>query len=184
MRSVRFLGNLISLLVTAGLGAFMIVVGASGGAFPGLSPLIGGTGGEAVTILIGALLVLAGTRFLIAIADERLSSSLFVREGEWGRIEVSPFAIREFISGILRDEIGVERFRIRLHHRGDGVGIAVRMALSPDRSVTEVSESIQRELMRHVAERTGVKVHEVSVLVRSIRGRERKESADEPEPQP
>jgi len=184
MRNLRFLGNFISLLVTAGLGVFMIVVGASGGAFPGLSPLIGRAGGEAVTILIGALLVMAGTRFLIAIADERLNSSLFVREGEWGRIEVSPFAIREFISGILRDEIGVERFRIRLHHRGDGVGIAVRMTLSPDQRVTEVSESIQRELIRHVAERTGVEVREVSVLVRSIKGREKKESADGSDPQP
>jgi len=184
MRNARILGNFIFLLVTAGLGVFIILVGAGGVVFPGLSSLIGAAAGMAITILIGVLLVLTGIHFLITIADERLNASLFIREGEWGRIEVSPHAIREFISGILRDEIGVERFRIRLHHRGDGVGVAVRMTLSPDQRVTEVSESIQRELMQHVAERTGVEVREVSVLVRSIRRSEAKGESDEPGAQP
>jgi len=185
MRDIRVLGNLLSLLVTAGLGVFMIVGGAGGASFTGLSSFLDTTVGMVVSILIGITLIVAGIHFLIAIADERLNASLFVRESEWGRIEVSPFAVREFISGILRDEIGIERFRIRLHHRGDGVGIAVRMTLSPDQRVTEVSESIQRELMRHVAERTGVEVREVSVFVRSIRSREGKgkETADEPDAQ-
>jgi uncharacterized alkaline shock family protein YloU len=42
--------------------------------------------------------------------------------------------------------------------------------------VTDAGERIQRELTRHVADRTGVEVREVTVFVRSIRARE-----DEPE---
>jgi len=180
MRNFRALGNFIFLLVTAGLGVFMIIVGVGGGVFPDLASLVGTAAGMAITILIGVLLTLAGVHFLIAIADERLDASLFVREGERGRIGVSPHAIREFISGILRDEIGIERFRVRLDHHRDGVGITVRMTLSPDQRVTEVGESIQRELMQHVAERTGVEVREVSVLVKSIRSRGRgRETADD-----
>ncbi len=182
MRDIRVLGNLAALSVTAGLGVFLIILGA-GVPIAGFAAFLTTTGGMVLLIVLGTVLIGVGIHFLIAIADERLNASLFVREGEWGRIEVSPFAIREFISGILRDELGIGRFRIRLSHRQGGVGIAVRMTLSPDQRVPEVGESIQRELMRHVAERTGVEVREVSVLVRSIRS-DAKEIGDEPPAEP
>ena len=93
-------------------------------------------------------------------------------EGEWGRVEVSPTAVREFISGVLRKEIGIDRFRVFLRRRENGVAIRVRTALTPDQRVTDAGERIQRELTQQVADRTGVEVREVTVFVRSIRARE------------
>ncbi|MFC2079784.1 hypothetical protein ACFLSZ_07360, partial [Candidatus Bipolaricaulota bacterium] len=125
--------------------------------------------GSILVILVGVALLLVGAYFLIQLANERLNAAWFHHEGEWGRVDLSPTAIKEFVAGILRNDIGLERFRIMLRHHVNGVGIAVRTTLSPDQHVTEVGERIQRELAKHVAERTGVEVCEVTVLVRSIR---------------
>jgi len=45
----------------------------------------------------------------------------------------------------------------------------VHTTLTPQQRVTDVGLQIQRELVRHVTDRTGVDVQEVRVLVRSIR---------------
>jgi uncharacterized alkaline shock family protein YloU len=113
--------------------------------------------------------VLISVYFLIALADERLDASLFHHEGDWGRVDLAPEAIKELIGGILRKDIGLDRFRVQLRHHVKGVGITVRTMLSPEQRVTEVGERIQRELARHVEDRTGVVVGEVVVLVRGIR---------------
>jgi len=49
--------------------------------------------------------------------------------------------------------------------------MTVRTALSPEQRVTEVGTRIQEELARHVPERTGIDVREVTVFVRNIRAR-------------
>jgi uncharacterized alkaline shock family protein YloU len=172
MRSVRVVAHLVALAVTGGLGVTFIIGGAGGISFSSVWEFLGDAPGTILLIVVGVLLLAVAVRFLLAIADERLAAALFSRQGDFGRIELTPYAVREFISGVLRQELGIDRFRVQLDHRGGGVAITVRTTLSPDQRVTEVGERIQRELARHVPERTGVDVHEVSVVVRSIRGKE------------
>jgi len=80
--------------------------------------------------------------------------------------------LREFISGILREEVGIDRFRVRLRHQEEGISIRIQTALSPQEQVAAVGRRIQETLSQRVVERTGVEVQEVSVLVDSIRARE------------
>jgi uncharacterized alkaline shock family protein YloU len=89
--------------------------------------------------------------------------------------------LREFISGILRREIGIDRFRVRLQHMEDGIAIKVRTTLSPEEQVAEVGRRIQETLSQRVVERTGVEVREVSVLVDSISAREEEPQDQEEE---
>ena len=128
--------------------------------------------GTILVILVGVAVLLVALHFLLVLAEDRLNEVLYSRAGEYGRVEVSPTAVREFISGVLRKDIGIDRFRVFLRRQENGVAIRVRTALTPDQRVTDVGERIQRELTRHVADRTGVEVREVTVFVRSIRARE------------
>jgi uncharacterized alkaline shock family protein YloU len=158
--------------LTAGLGIGLILAGAGVFSLSSVWDFFDTVVGSILVILAGAALILVGVHFLIVLADERLSRSLFHHNGEWGRIDLAPNAIKEFIAGILRKNIGLSQFRILLRHHANGVGITVRTTLSPDQIVTEVGEQIQRELTQHVAERTGVEVSDVVVLVRNIRASE------------
>jgi uncharacterized alkaline shock family protein YloU len=160
------------MILTAGLGVSLILAGAGVLSLTSVWDFFDTVAGSILVILAGAALILVAVHFLLALADERSRRSLFHHEGEWGRIDLAPNAIKELIADILRKDIGLDRFRVSLSHHVDGVGIAVRTTLSPDQRVTEVGERIQRELAKHVAERTGVEVSDVVVLVRSIRASE------------
>jgi uncharacterized alkaline shock family protein YloU len=159
-------------VLTAGLGVTLILGGAGVLSFASLTDYLTRIPGTIFLILVGALFLLVALYFAIMLLDERAHAVLFSQQGDWGRIELSPHAVREFISNILRTQVGIDRFRIGLKHRGDGVAIAVHTTLSPDQRVTDVGARIQRELVRHVADRTGVDVQEVTVFVRSIRAGE------------
>jgi len=172
MRQLRVLGLGTALILTAGLSIGLILAGAGVLSLTSVWDFLDTLSGSILVILVGAALLLVAVYFLIQLADERLRATLFHHEGDWGRIDLAPIAIKEFIAGILRKEIGLDRFRILLRHRANGVGITVRTTLAPDQRVTEIGERIQRELAEHVADRTGVEVSNVTVLVRSIRASE------------
>jgi len=169
MRTLRLVANLGALLILGGLGVTLIVAGVGGLSLASLWVYLAKAPGTIFVILVGVAQILAAIHFLLIVIDERRNSVVFSREGEWGRIELTPHAVKEFIGGVLREEIGLEQFRIRLRHHGDGVAITVRTTMCPTQRVTEIGEQIQRKLSTHVVERTGVEVHQVSVLVRSIR---------------
>ena len=169
MRQLRVLGFGVAMILTAGLSIALILAGAGVLSLSSVWGFLDSMSGSILIILVGVVLMLVAVHFLIRLADERLNAALFHHEGEWGRIDLSPIAIKEFIAGILRKDFGLDRFRILLRHQVDGVGITVRTTLSPGQCVTDVGERIQRELTEQVADRTGVEVSDVTVLVRSIR---------------
>jgi len=175
MRRLRVLGFGISLLLTAGIGVSLVLAGSGVLSLSSLWSFLDTAAGAALVILVGAALLLVAVYFLILLADERIHATLFHHDGEWGRIDLTPAAIKEFIAGVLRDDIGLAHFRILLYHRAHGVGITVRTTLSPDQRVTDIGERIQRVLSEHVSDRTGVEVADVTVSVRGIRGNDSKE---------
>ena len=172
MRQLRVLGLGVAMILTAGLSITLIIAGAGVLSLASVWDFLDTVSGSILVILVGGALLLVAVHFLIQLADERLNAALFHHEGEWGRIDLSPIAIKEFIAGVLRKDIGLDRFRILLRHQVNAVGITVRTTLSPDQRVTEVGERIQRELAEHVADRTGVDVSDVTVRVRGIRASE------------
>jgi len=181
MRQFRLLTVLhyLAFLFCLGLGVALILTGAGVISESAVAAAFSDTGWMLLLILVGVAVLLVALHFLLVLADDRLNEVLYSRSGEWGRVEVSPGAVREFISGVLRRDIGIDRFRVFLRRRENGVAIRVRTALTPDQRVTDVGERIQRELTQHVADRTGVEVREVTVFVRSIRGRDGDAAAQE-----
>jgi uncharacterized alkaline shock family protein YloU len=169
MRVIRGVANVIALVVSGGLGVTFVIAGAGGISFASITPYLDRVPGAIFLILVGAVLILVALRFVIAAADERVRAGVFARDAEGGRVALTGFAVREFISGILQDEIGLERFHVALQHRRGGVAITVRVTLSPSQRVTAISERIQSVLARQVPERTGIDVSDVSILVRGIR---------------
>jgi len=182
MRQLRVLSFGVALILTAGLGIGLVLASSGVLSLTSIVDILETVSGTIVGILVGAALLLIAVHFLLGLIEERSNGALFHYEGTLGRIDLSPVAIRESIAAVLRNDIGLERFRILLRHQEDGIGITVRITLSPDQRVTEVGERIQSELAKHIADRTGVNVSDVGVVVRSIRSSEsetRETSLDE-----
>ena len=169
MGRIRSIALAFALLLTLIVGIGMILVGAGVLQISWVLDVLGHRVTPIVAVAFGAGLLVVGAHYAVQLSDERRNATLFHHEHPGGRIDVCPAAIRELIGGILADEIGLTRFRIQLRHDGQGVQITVRTTLTPDQRVTDVAERIQQDLSRHVADRTGVEVTSVTILVQGIR---------------
>lgn len=179
MNLITLVLNVLALILTASLGVLSVLAGTGIITLTTVEGFLGSAAGVALLFLVGGLLLLVGLHFVILIYRGRAAAARFSQEGEWGRIELSPYALKEFISGILRQEGGIDRFRVRLQHMEDGIAISVQTALLPQEKVAEVGRRIQETLARRVVERTGVEVRKVSVLVGSIRSRQKEPPEEE-----
>ena len=128
--------------------------------------------GEWFLFLLAVVLLLAALLLLRAMLRKRSAAARFAQDGVRGRIELSPHALEELASGVLREEVGVDHFRVRLRRAAGGITILVQTRLTLEQKVAEVGRRIQEVLAQRVVERTGVKVGEVKVLVGSFRARE------------
>lgn len=155
--------------VLAGAGICSILFSASVLSLFSAAQFLATLAGKAILYAFGGLLLAVSGHYAALFFRGRAQSARFSQDGEWGRIELSPYALREFVSGIMRDEIGIDRFQVRLNHVEDGLSIEITTTLSPDDRVAEVGRTIQQTLSNRVAERTGVEVRRVEVLVNSIR---------------
>lgn len=179
MRLVALLLHALAALIAAGLGVLCILQGLGTFAWSDVQDFATTSLGEVVLFTLGGVLLFAALHFLLGVWRSRATGLRFSQEGEWGRIELSAHALREFISGILRDEVRIDRFRVRMRRMQGGIAIAVEIGLSPQEKVGEVGRRIQGTLARRVVERTGVEVKEVTVLVESIRSRGEHEGREE-----
>lgn len=151
----------------AGAGAlFATLVGTLG--FDDLQKLSERLWGTGVIYAFAAALLLAGLYFLVLILRAHIQRGRLVKEGPGGQIQISPWAIKDLVSEILRREVGLGRFRVGLARSGAGIRIKVSAELSSGQSVVRIGEEIQRLLKERVEERIGVEVAEVEVFTRAI----------------
>jgi hypothetical protein len=141
----------------AGSGTlFAILVGVMG--FDELERLSAELWGTGVIYAFAAAFLLAGLYFLVLILRAHIQRGRLVKEGPAGQIQISPWAIKDLVSEILRREVGLERFRVGLTRTGEGIKIRVSAELGSGQSVVRVGEEIQRLLKERVEERIGVEV--------------------------
>jgi len=169
MSLVRGLTHSLAAAFALAAGICVVLVGAGPLSGSAVTTFFSSTLGQAVLYACGAVLVLIGVHFLRILIETARAGRHFVSQGDRGNIELTPRALREFVGGILRVDVGIERFRIDLEHTDSGIGITIRTRLSSEAHVTEIGDRIQDVVSRLVPERTGIPVEYTRVIVGSIR---------------
>ncbi len=168
-------------IVAAGMGVISILFSTGTLSLAAAQEFLGTLTGRVILYALGGILLGVGFYFWALFHRGRAHLARFAQDGEWGKIELSPYALRELVSGVMKDEIGIDRFQVHLRHMGDGIAIRITTTLLPEDRVAEIGKRIQETLSKRVAERTGVEVREVSVLVNSIHAHEEEPSDSEEE---
>lgn len=156
------------MLITVGVGVTSILLSVGTFSIATAQQFFETLAGRIILYALGGVFVGVSLYFASLFHRGRIQLARFSQEGELGKIELSPYALREFVSGIMRDEIEIDRFQVHLQHTTDGMSIRITTTLSPEDQVTEIGKRIQETLSQRVVERTGVEVSQVSVLVNSI----------------
>jgi uncharacterized alkaline shock family protein YloU len=78
---------------------------------------------------------------------------------------ITPQTVTQLAQTLLAQELEETPFRIRLRSRRDGLSIRVFLRLPEEARIPELAEHLQELLTAEVSQRTGLKVHEVEVVV-------------------
>ncbi|MDA8337330.1 MAG: alkaline shock response membrane anchor protein AmaP [Peptococcaceae bacterium] len=118
--------------------------------------------------LFFALMVLAGLRLLWAYAGLGGDPQSVVLDGSLGEVRISLAAIADSVEREAGSLAGVREVKAHLHRAHGGIGIRLRLSLSPEASGPSLSARVQEEVSGHVLRVAGVQVTEVRVLVDSL----------------
>ena len=109
---------------------------------------------------------LAGSSLCLALWAGRIERHRPLRlPGPRGLILITPQTVTQLAQTLLAQELEETPFRIRLRSRRDGLSIRVFLRLPEEARIPELAEHLQELLTAEVSQRTGLKVHEVEVVV-------------------
>jgi len=135
--------------------------------------------GTVLLYLSGSLATLLGLFFFLKLWDHVHKRRSFHREGAQGPIQVSPFAVQDFIQALLAREERLGRSRVSLHHGpGGSLDVELSVNLPLDVAVVDTSERLQQLLKHGVEEQLGISVHRVSVYAQRIDVPDARKKAD------
>lgn len=122
----------------------------------------------AMGVLLGiwAVTFVCAAIVLVRIALSRLAVRRALRkQGPKGMIFITPETVREMAGVLLREELGLHRFRVHIRSMGEGLALWVSLRLPPGEEVPALAERLQGLLAQEVAAKTGLEVPEVRMVV-------------------
>lgn len=154
--------TLFGLLLSAGF--FAVLFGA-------LSPqaLSATLWGAVLFYIFGALSLFLAVYFLTLILRVRSRRRRIERETPRGRIQISPFAIQDFISALLVRE-AIPKFKVHLGRAAasNGIEVRLRVTLPLRQNVMETAEHLQELIRSEIEGRIGIRVDKVEVFAQSL----------------
>ncbi len=91
-----------------------------------------------------------------------------VREASLGNIRIALSAIETLVEKVSMEQKGVKEAKAVVVSIPQGVGIRVRVTVTPDINVPQLSELLQQEVLEKVKEVTGMEVKDIRVSVENI----------------
>lgn len=156
-----------SLLLAGGAMAAALAALASGAlelSLPGGTPLAS----TAVQAVLGlwAVTCLGAAGVFARLGRQQLAVRRALRKpGPKGMILITQDTIREMAGVLLREELGVHKFRVHLRPMGGGLALQVLLRLPPGEELPALAERLQNLLAQEISAKTGLEVPEVRMIV-------------------
>lgn len=117
-----------------------------------------------------AIFLLIGVRlFWRGLIPERRHA--VVREGSLGKVRIALTAIESLVEKVVLDQKGIKEVKATVEGVRNGLGIRVKASVTPDISIPQVSEVLQKAVGEKVLEVAGIEVHDISISVENITAR-------------
>jgi len=116
-----------------------------------------------------ALVILAGLRLLwVSLFGKSRGRHVVLTESSLGQVNVSLQAIESLVEKIVSQFSGVREVKPNIIQVPQGIGIKVRVAVTPDVNLPQLSEEIQNRVKSRVMEVTGITVNTIKIMVENI----------------
>jgi uncharacterized alkaline shock family protein YloU len=116
-----------------------------------------------------AIVVLVGLRLLwVSLSGKQRGRHVVLTEGSLGQVNVSLQAIESLVEKTVSQFNGVRDVKPTIIQVQQGIGINVRIAVTPDVNLPQLSEEIQVRVKSKVLEVTGINVNIIKIMIKDI----------------
>lgn len=95
-------------------------------------------------------------------------SELLRQSGSRGQILITPRTVSQLASYLLAQELEETPFRVHIQPGKEAVSLRIFLRLPPGASIPNLAERLQDLLSTELAQRTGLKIQEVQVVVHGV----------------
>lgn len=154
-------------------GALLFLLASSAGFFAVLfgalnaQALSAAVWGAVLLYIFGAVSLFLAIYFATLILRAHSWRRRIERQTPRGRIQISPFAIQDFIAALLARE-AIPKFKVHLDKTQDGIEIKLRATLPLRKNVMETAEHIQELIRGEIEGRIGIRVNKVEIFAQSL----------------
>lgn len=121
-----------------------------------------------ILLLVMGVYIIMGARLFWAGLIKSRSNQAVVRDSTLGQVRIALQAIESLVEKVVSGFSGIREVKARVITVPQGVGINVKVSISPDTSIPTLSNEIQEQIKEQVLEVTGIEVHDVRILVDKI----------------
>lgn len=124
--------------------------------------------GRVVIGLVGTAFFVVSVRFMYFAFHRRSRSQTLIHQNPLGEVRISLSAIENLIKRIGLQTGGVKDLKAYASTGSGGVNVSLRVWVSPDASIPELSDHLQSQINKYVKSVVGVDVAEVRIHVENI----------------
>lgn len=118
---------------------------------------------------VTAIALLVGLRLLwVSLSSKPRGRHVVLTESALGQVNVSLQAIESLVGKIVSQFNGVREVKPNIIPVQQGIGIKIRVAVTPDVNLPQLSEEIQNRVKSRVLEVTGITVNTIKIMVENI----------------
>jgi uncharacterized alkaline shock family protein YloU len=116
-----------------------------------------------------AIVVLVGLRLLwVSLLSKPGGRHVVLTESSLGQVNISLMAIESLVEKTVSQFNGVRDVKPNIIQVKQGIGINIRVAVTPDVNLPQLSEEIQSRVKSKVLEVTGISVNTIKIAVKNI----------------
>lgn len=156
-----------TVLVFLSLAALLSALGWSEGVVFVANKLQEVSGRWAIGVL-SALILIGSARFLYLTARRNRPAKTVIHDTDLGQIKVSLYAVENLVVRLARQQKFVRDVRAYVRGEENGVDVSIRLWVSPEANIPDLSETLKDEISRGVRNVVGVQVTRLNIDIENI----------------
>lgn len=118
-------------------------------------------------VLIGLFIIIGIRLFWVSFQQPRKRNAL-IRDDVLGRVRISLQALESLVERTVFQTSGVREVKTKILPAQEGIGVQVRVVVTPDLNIPETSTEIQNNIKEKILLVTGIPVRNVEIEVENI----------------
>jgi uncharacterized alkaline shock family protein YloU len=119
--------------------------------------------------IVFVLLFLIGIRLLLLSLNRFSDQQALVQETGHGKVKVSLLAVENLVKKTVKQTKGIKDVKATVRApEGKGLQIQIRIVISPEISVPDLTSELQQTIKDYVMDVIGIEVSEVSIVIDNI----------------